>query len=148
MRVEGGYKREAVHRMRCLPERRARTMNPYWIGILVVVGGGIVLALAIWGIKQFFQQDKSFQNQQDNILQNGVRVEGRIIEHRDNFSSLGRKLPYFVTYSYEYEGKTYTHEQEVSKKIYLASPDETKVSIHFLPDDPTHVVTNFDESIR
>ena len=44
-------------------------MNPYWIGILVVVVGGIVLALAIWGIKQFFQQDKSFQNQQDKILQ-------------------------------------------------------------------------------
>jgi hypothetical protein len=123
-------------------------MNQYWIGILVVVVGGIVVALAIWGIKQFLQQDKIFQNQQDNILQNGVRVEGRIIEHPANFSSLGRKLPYFVTYSYEYEGKTYTHEQEVSEKIYLASADETKVSVHFMPDDPTQVVTNFDEGIR
>ena len=120
-------------------------MNQYWIGMLVVVVGGIVLALAIWGIKQFFQQDKIFQNQQDNILQNGVRVEGRIIEHPANFSSLVRKMPYFVTYSYEYEGKTYTHEQEVSKKIYPASPDETQVSVHFLPADPFTVVTTFDE---
>ena len=123
-------------------------MNQFWIGMLVVVVGGIVLALAIWGIKQFFQQDKIFQNQQDNILQNGVRVEGRIIVHPANFSSLVRKMPYFVTYSYEYEGKTYTHEQEVSKKIYLASPDEIQVSVHFLPADPTHVVTTFDEGIR
>lgn len=123
-------------------------MNQCWIGMLVVVGGGIVLALAIWGIMLFVQQDKSFQNQQDNILQNGVRVEGRIIEHPANFSSLVRKLPYFVAYSYEYEGKTYTHEQEVSKKIYLASPNKTQVSVHFLPDDPTQVVTNFDEDIR
>lgn len=119
-------------------------MNQYWIGILVV-GGGSVLALAIWGIKQFFQQDKNFQNQQDHIRQNGVRVEGRIIEHPANYSSLVRKLPYFVTYSYEYEGKTYTHEQEVSKQVYLASPAEIQVSVHFLPDDPTQVVTNFDE---
>ena len=120
-------------------------MNQYWIGMLVVVGGGIILVLAIWGIKQFFQQDKSFQNQQDNILQNGIRVEGRIIEHAVNFSSLGRNLPYFVTYSYEYEGKTYTREQEVSRKTYLASPDEIQVSVHFLPDNPTQVVTTFDE---
>jgi len=126
-------------------------MNQYWIGILVLVVGGIVLVLAIWGIKQFFQQDKIFQNQQDKILQNGVRVVGRIIEYRDDFTELGGKVPhtyYHVTYSYEYEGKTYTHEQEVTKKIYLASPDETKVSVHFMPDDPIHVVTNFDEGTR
>ena len=115
-------------------------MNQYWIGMLVVIGGGIVLALAIWGIMLFVQQD--------NILQNGVCVEGRIIVHPANFSSLVRKLPYFVTYSYQYKGKTYTHEQEVSKKIYLASPNKTQVSVHFLPDDPTQVVTNFDEDIR
>ena len=55
---------------------------------------------------------------------------------------------YHVMYSYEYEGKTYTREQEVSKEVYLASPDETKVSVHFLPSDPTQVVTTFDEGIR
>ena len=126
-------------------------MNQYWIGILVVVVGGIVLVLAIWGIKQFVQQGKIFQNQQDNILQNGVRVVGRIIEHRDDFTELGGKVPhtyYHVTYSYEYEGKTYTHEQEVSKQIYLASPDEIKVSVHFLPADPITVVMTFDEIIK
>jgi hypothetical protein len=124
-------------------------MNQYWIGMLVVVGGGIVLALAIWGIMLFVQQDKKNQKQQHTILQNGVRVQGRIIKYEDAFSS-NSKVPltyYHVMYSYEYEGKTYTQEQEVSKQIYLASPNETQVSVHFLPDDPTQVVTTFDEDI-
>jgi hypothetical protein len=123
-------------------------MNQYWIGMLVVVFAGSVLVLAIWGIKQFVQQDKIFQNQQATILQQGVCVVGRIIEYRDDFTELGGKVPhtfYHVTYRYEYEGKTYTHEQEVSKQIYLASPDETQVSVHFLPADPITVVTTFDE---
>ena len=121
-------------------------MNQYWIGVLVVVVGGIVLALAIWGIKQFVQQDQSFQRQQDTILQNGVCVVGRIIEYRDDSTAgrFGSPSFYHVTYRYEYEGKTYTHEQEVSKLIYLASPDETQVSVHFLPADPLMVVTTFD----
>jgi hypothetical protein len=51
-------------------------------------------------------------------------------------------------YSYEYEGKTYTQEQEVTKEIYLASPAEIQVNVHFLPADPTQVVTTFDEGIR
>ena len=51
-------------------------------------------------------------------------------------------------YSYEYEGKTYTREQEVPKEIYLASPDKTQVSVHFLPADPTQVVTTFDEGLK
>ena len=114
-------------------------MDWYWIGMLVV--GGSVLVLAVWGIRQFIQQDK--------ILQNGVWVPGRIIEHREYYSPrrVGVYTHYYVTYSYEYEGKTYSREQEVSKEIYLASPDEAKVSVHFLPDDPTQVVTNFEEGI-
>ena len=125
-------------------------MNQFWIGMLVVVGGGIILALAIWGIMIFVQQDKKDQKQQDTILQNGVCVVGRIIKHEDDYtaSRYGSHTFYHVMYSYEYEGKTYTREQEVSKEVYLASPDETKVSVHFLPSDPTQVVTTFDEGIR
>ena len=125
-------------------------MNQYWIGIFVVVIGGIALVLAIWGIKQFIQQDKQYQKEQDNILQNGVCVGGRIIKYEDAISA-GTKatLTYYrVMYSYEYEGKTYTREQEVPKEIYLASPDKTQVSVHFLPADPTQVVTTFDEGVK
>ena len=121
-------------------------MNQYWIVILVVVVAGISLALVVWGIKQFLQQDKQYQKQQDAILQNGVCVVGRIIKYEGDYGSLGRwgsKTFYHVIYTYEYEGNTYTHEQEVSKEIYQASPDETQVSVHFQPDDPTQVVTNF-----
>ena len=125
-------------------------MNQYWIGIFVVVIGGIALVLAIWGIKQFIQQDKQYQKEQDSILQNGVCVVGRIIKSEDDStaSRYGSHTFYHVMYSYEYEGETYTREQEVSKETYLASPDETKVSVHFLPDDPAQVVTTFDEGIR
>ena len=125
-------------------------MNQFWIGMLVVIGGGIILALAIWGIMLFVQQDKKYQKQQDTILQNGICVLGSIIKHQDTFSA-GKNLPhtyYHVMYSYEYKGKTYTQEQEVTKEIYLASPDEIQVNVHFLPDDPTQVVTTFDEGIR
>ena len=124
-------------------------MNLYWIGILV--GGGIVLVLAIWGILQFVQQDKIFQNQQDKMLQNGVRVVGRITEHRENFSLLRGDVPfseYYIRYSYEYEGKKYTQEQIVSKEAYITFPDETKVNVHFMPDDPAHCVMNFDEGSK
>ena len=125
-------------------------MNQYWIGIFVVVVGGIALVLAIWGIKQFIQQDKQYQKEQETILQNGVCVGGRIIKYEDAFSA-NRTVTltyYHVIYSYEYGGKTYTHEQEVPKEIYLASPDETQVSVHFLPADPTNIVTNIDVGIR
>ena len=125
-------------------------MNQYLIGMLVVVGGGIVLVLAVWGIMLFVQQDKQDQKQQDNILQNGMCVLGRIIKHQDTFSA-GRYVPhtyYQVLYSYEYEEKTYTQEQEVPKEIYLASPDEIQVNVHFLPADPTQVVTTFDLGSR
>jgi hypothetical protein len=125
-------------------------MNQYWIGIFVVFVGGIALVLAVWGIKQFIRQDKQYQKQQDTILQNGVCAVGRIIKHEDDYtvSRYGSHTFYHVMYSYEYEGKRYTQEQEVTKEIYLASPDETQVSVHFLPDDPTQVVTTFDEVIR
>ena len=121
-------------------------MNQYWIGIFVVVVGGIALVLAIWGIKQFIQQDKQYQKEQDTLLQNGVCVVGRIIRYEDARSAWyvkGTHTFYHVMYSYEYEGKTYTREQEVSKEVYLASPDETKVSVHFLPSDPTHSCDDF-----
>jgi len=125
-------------------------MNQFWIGMLVVLVGGIVFAFAIWEIKQFIRQDKQYQKEQEIILQNGVCVEGRIIKYEDAFSA-GTKVPltyYHVMYSYEYEGKTYMREQEVTKEIYLALPDETKVSVHFLPADPTNIVTNIDLGIR
>jgi Protein of unknown function (DUF3592) len=124
-------------------------MNQYWIGMFVVVVGGIALVLAGWGIKQFIQQDKQYQKEQDTLLQNGVCVVGRIINHQDDYtaSRYGSHTFYHVMYSYEYEGKTYTREQEVPKEIYLASPDETQVSVHFLPADPTHIVTTIDLGI-
>ena len=72
-------------------------MNQYWIGIFVVVVGGIALVLAVWGIKQFIQQDKQYQKQQDTILQNGVCVVGRIIKHEDDYTSLGGRGPILST---------------------------------------------------
>ena len=107
-------------------------MDQHWIGALVI--GGIVIVFAVCRLIQFFEQYK--------ILQNGVRVVGRIIKHRKQFMwwSGVWDYEYYVTLRYEYEGKTYTPEEQVSKKIYLTYPDQTKVNVHFMPDDPTRVV--------
>lgn len=116
-------------------------MNQYWMGILAI--GGIALVLVLRSTRQFFQQDK--------IVQSGIRVVGRITNQRETFSLPDGRVSYtayYLTYSYEYEGKTYTREQQVSKKVYLTYGDETKVSVHFMPNDPTHAVINFDEIIR
>ena len=72
-------------------------MNQYWIGIFVVVVGGIALVLAIWGIKQFIQQDKQYQKEQDTILQNGVCVVGRIIRYEDVISAGTNVAPYVLS---------------------------------------------------
>ena len=72
-------------------------MNQYWIGIFVVVVGGIALILAIWGIKQFIQQDKLYQKEHDTIHQNGVCVVGHIIKSEDDSTSLGGRGPILFT---------------------------------------------------
>lgn len=73
------------------------------------------------------------------VLQKGVLIEGCIIEHRRGFAArrLGEDRPYYLTFSYEYQGTSYTQEVAVTKETYPAYPDGTKISVRCLPDAPT-----------
>jgi hypothetical protein len=103
------------------------------IGIYVILIVGFAF-LAMMGIKPFFMRKQ--------VLQNGVLVEGCIIEHRrgDFASRLGEDRPYFLTFRYEYQGTSYSYEKFVNKETYLAYPDGTKISVRCMPDAPTRAV--------
>ncbi len=101
-----------------------------WITMLVL--GVIALVIVNWIIQRYVEQNR--------ILKNGVCVVGRIIEHRKQVDWGRQSNEAYVTISYEYQGKTYTQEQQVSRNVYLTYPDQTKVNVYFLPDDPTQIV--------
>jgi hypothetical protein len=80
------------------------------------------------------------------ILQYGDLVEGRITEHhkeRDEQTTLGFLTDfgyliytYYLTYTYEYRGKTYSAKQKVRKKTHREIPDGTWIRVRCLPKHP------------
>lgn len=102
------------------------------IGIYIILIVGFAFAGMVI-IKQLFVRK--------HILQEGALVEGCIIEHRRQLAldRMGWHHVYYLTYSYEYQGTTYTIEKFVSEGTYQAYPDGTKISVRCMPDDPTKV---------
>jgi hypothetical protein len=100
------------------------------IGIYVILIVGFAFVAMVL-IKPFFVRKQ--------ILQNGVLVEGCIIEHRRDpgWWSLGKKPNTYLTFSYEYQGTSYTQEMYVSEGTYQAYPDGTKISVRCMPNAPT-----------
>ena len=80
------------------------------------------------------------------ILQYGDLVVGRITKHhkeRDEQTALGFLTDfgsliytYYLTYTYEYRGKTYSAKQKVRKKTYREIPDGTWIRVRCLPKHP------------
>jgi len=109
-------------------------MGSNLIIILLLVVGAIILVSG--RIIDYFMRDY--------ILQNGVQVEGRIIEHRDAIKLFSRQYShshqYFLTYLYEYQGKTYVQEQQVSLETYERYPDQTAVNVRCLSNHPTRAM--------
>jgi hypothetical protein len=109
-------------------------MINWFLGLFIIV---VVLSIpVIYGMIAFFKEDK--------ILQNGVLVEGCIIEHseRDWYiptprGDLGGDHSYYLKYRYEYQGRFFTQKKSVRKKTYFAYPDGAKISVRCMPDDPT-----------
>ena len=134
-----------------LLERRARTYEPVLDWNFCRRHGGIALVLAIKGDQAIHSARQAVPERAGQYpSERSVRRGDDIIKYEDAISA-GTKATltyYHVMYSYKYEGKTYTREQEVPKEIYLAFPDKTQVSVHFLPADPTQVVTNIDLGIK
>jgi Protein of unknown function (DUF3592) len=102
------------------------------VGIYVILIVGFAFVGMVL-IKPFFVRKQ--------ILQKGVIVEGCIIEHRRQLvlDKTGWHHDHYLTYSYEYQGTSYTLEKFVSEGTYQAYPDGTKISVRCMPDDPTKV---------
>jgi ABC-type branched-subunit amino acid transport system substrate-binding protein len=71
-----------------------------------------------------------------NLRQNGVTVEGRITSHHIDSWSEDTFTIYYVTYSYEYDGKAYWDCQSVSGRRNKALVIGMNVPIRCLPNNP------------
>jgi hypothetical protein len=71
----------------------------------------------------------------DYILEHGDLVGGRIIKHHQKENEDGFPF-YYLTYTYEYRGKTYSKKQRVSQKTYREIPDGPRISVRCLPKNP------------
>ncbi len=97
-----------------------------------IVVGAIALAVGFVGILSIYAAVRQLRVRSE-LHRNGVTVEGRITGRRFD----PRSKWWMVTYSYDYQGQPYSHEQAVRKKYYLALPEETAVLVHYLARDPT-----------
>ncbi len=97
-----------------------------------IVVGAIALAVGFVGIFSIYAAVRQLRVRSE-LRRNGVTVEGRITSRRFD----PRSKWWMVTYSYDYQGQPYSHEQAVRKKYYLALPEETAVPVHCLAHDPS-----------
>lgn len=77
-----------------------------------------------------------------NLRRPGVTVEGRITHRNTRTVGGGNRAgrvgtAYYVTYSYDYQGKTYSHEQEVDESSYSVLNEGGLVSVRYAVQHPT-----------
>lgn len=97
-----------------------------------IVVGVIALAIGFVGFLGIYVAVRHLRVRSE-LRRNGVTVEGRITGRRFDRRSKWWK----VTYSYDYQGQPYSHEQDVRKKYYLALSEGTAVLVHCLAHDPS-----------
>lgn len=68
------------------------------------------------------------------LQQQGSIIEGRITKRREQPTN--GTPNYYVTYSYDYDGQTYSCEQQVRKKHYQALEDGSKVVVRCISSHP------------
>jgi hypothetical protein len=88
--------------------------------------------LYCWGL--------SFRREIENayILENGDLVEGLVIKHHIQTYYEGA-ADFYLTYTYEYRGETYSKEQSVSKRTYREIPDGPRIRVRCLPNNRERV---------
>jgi len=92
--------------------------------------GALFAFVVVWAIRQGFVWNQ--------VHRKGVLVEGRISEHRKVIRMRGPSLfVYFLTYTYEYQGKAFAREKRVSEETYLAYPDNTKIHVRCMASQPS-----------
>lgn len=77
----------------------------------------------------------------------GVRVDGYITSHSIRTTTYHRKPAnsfYYITYRYEYAGKTYTRKQGVSKRHYQDWADGHIAPVYCLPGTPEMAILSED----
>ena len=99
------------------------------IFIYIVIGAMFVFVVA-WAIYQGFAWDQTHRS--------GVIVEGRISEHQKVIRMRGASLfRFYLTYTYEYRGRTFAKVKRVSEKTYLTYPDDAKIRVRCMSSNPS-----------
>ncbi len=71
------------------------------------------------------------------LKKRGITVQGQVIDRRITGEGERRRTTrYYLTYRYEYEGKTYSREEQVDKKQYEMSEKGAILPISLLPEQP------------
>ena len=74
----------------------------------------------------------------DQVHRSGVIVEGRVSEHQKVMWMRGASLfRFYLTYTYECRGKTFTKVKRVSEKTYLTYPDDAKIRVRCMSSNPS-----------
>lgn len=112
-------------------------MNPT---IIYIIMGAMILFLVVTAVRYVVSKLRS-ADERRNLRRNGDIVPGRIIEHsiQKGYSSARTGIVhylYFLAFSFEYQGETYSAEKRVSKKTYLAFQDGDTIQVRCLPDHP------------
>jgi len=92
--------------------------------------GGLVIAVLIWGIRDFLRWKKLFRE--------GVIVDGRIWAHRREVykDGEGESVQLYLMYTYDCQGTNYLHEEKVNSAFYHSLKDGDSVKVRCLPQDP------------
>jgi hypothetical protein len=99
--------------------------NIQFVLILVIL---VLIGTIIWGSSEFVVRMK--------LARSGVKVDGHITDHLKEGSYRYRK--YYIAYTYDYHGSTYSRKERVSfLRFYMSDEfDGPNVSVRCLPDDP------------
>jgi hypothetical protein len=97
---------------------------------IYIIMGAMFAFVVIWAIYQGFVWNQ--------VHRSGVIVEGRVSEHQQIMRMRGSSLyRFYLTYTYEYQGKTFAKVKRVNEKTYLAYPDDTKIRVRCMSSNPS-----------
>ena len=105
--------------------------NPIFIYVAI---GAMFAFVVVWVIYQGIAWDQ--------VHRSGVIVEGRVSEHQKVMRMRGASLfRFYLTYTYEYRGRTFSKVKRVSEKTYLAYPDDAKIYVRCMSSNPSKAKT-------
>ncbi len=94
---------------------------PCWLAILIFLVAGLLSGVR--GISE--------ERIRRRLRREGIETEAVVIGHW----VMGNA--YYVTYRYQCQGRCYKHEEQVGSSKYQVWPRGTKITIRYLPEDPS-----------